>query len=112
MRITLSTLLFLAVFVQAFIPVGFMPGTGVATMVICSGMDRKTVTVDENGQPTENHKQSDCAYTPVLATSIPLTPVFVLSQAEFTFVPVNRAVSIRAVNFYHSAQPQGPPSFA
>lgn len=106
----LRTLLFLAVFLQAIIPVGFMPGMGTATMVICSGMGQKTIAVDENGQPVEDVQQSGCPYAPVLSLhtvappALPLSAIALYSDIKIPPTP------IRAKSGIHPALPQGPPS--
>jgi hypothetical protein len=112
MRIALSIALFLAILCQAFIPAGFMPGAGAATMVICSGMDRKTITVDQDGQPVEEKQQSGCAFAPVLAFSGVTPPALGLPLAiELNSAIIPPVMPRRPAGFYHSAQPQGPPAF-
>lgn len=50
---------------RAFVPVGFMPGQadGAHTIVICSGLEEKTVQVGDNGQlPHKNMQDMPCGF--------------------------------------------------
>lgn len=61
------TLLIAAMLVQALLPSGFMPafgGEGTITLVICSGMDVKTVHIDRNGQTPQQDQNSHDTYCP------------------------------------------------
>lgn len=78
-------ILMLAIFIQAMIPVGFMPGKASASsfIEICSGDGLITVAVDHDGQPVDKHSsQKSCAYSLLPFGDVP--PALVYAPVVFT----------------------------
>ncbi|AGH98002.1 DUF2946 family protein [Micavibrio aeruginosavorus] len=112
------TLVVLAIFARAMIPVGYMPGDrddGTFTMVICSGFGTQTITVDAHGQPIndEDHNQAGehCPFAPVLAGDVPPPITFVAAQAPYSIFVDFWSDHIRDRNAIARASSRAPPSF-
>lgn len=79
-RLLAAGLMLLAVLAMAFVPAGFMPSVtpdGKIAIVICSGMDSKTVYVDADQAPageTEDRaaSQDACPYMLASASAAPM----------------------------------------
>lgn len=112
------TLVVLAVFLRAMIPVGYMPGDrddGTFTMVICSGFGTQTITVDAQGQPVNDtdHPQSGehCPFAPVLSGDIPHPVTWAgITTPYSNFVDV-WSDHIRDRHAVARASSRAPPSF-
>jgi hypothetical protein len=93
-----SCLLLLAlmgILVKGLIPLGFMPdfskhaGTAI---VICSGIEQKTVYVDQDGQPAQDagHQVKtpcDFAYTPIITAPVFQSQIVVVLNATAKLIP-------------------------
>lgn len=116
--LTICTIL-LAFMCQSFVPAGFMPdfdASGKTALVICSGLDAKTIFVanDQNDHQNDQKHRSEkpCSYAlgmtadlqaPVLFT----TPVDVIAhETEIQFHQFN--LEKRRIL---SLPPRGPPAF-
>lgn len=87
MKQAVKIIVALAFFLQAMIPLGFMPNANAAdnttALVICSGPDLKTIYVDQNGKPVQHQEKmndsSQCPYSTLTTFNPP---------ADFTVSPV------------------------
>ncbi len=69
----------LTFFIQALIPAGFMPNAHASeqgtALVICSGLDVKTIYIDDHGQEMPSHEKTDvkipCVYAGLSSYSSP-----------------------------------------
>lgn len=123
LHVLLASLLLVACLLRGFMPVGFMPvfgqseGTGMVSLVLCSGIDSKQVLVSADALPGEmpgnaGHHASgpSCAYAMALAPVIETPPV-TLASALFMH---DTAVQADTVSLIHRAAnraylAQGPP---
>lgn len=98
---------------RALVPAGFMPdiqqSSGIA-LVICSGIDEKTIYVDDRGQPAPVHKdQKPCEFS---CTSHAVTPAvpFVLQAQGLQTLSVPHIPESAVIAFAMPAPPsRGPP---
>lgn len=108
--------MFLAVFIQAMIPVGFMPnmaGASVGTpLVICSGFDQKTIFVDQQGNPVKetpspaSEHSKPCLFSVVTSSHDDLVHGVVLP--DFIYGAANSALQPEIV--LYSTITQRPPA--
>ncbi|WP_435641747.1 DUF2946 family protein [Micavibrio aeruginosavorus] len=111
------TLVVLAVFVRAMVPVGYMPGDrddGTFTMVICSGFGTQTITVDEHGQPITGEQQQSgehCPFAPVLASDVPEPVTLAAINAPYSVFVEIWSDHIRDRHAVARASSRAPPAF-
>jgi hypothetical protein len=112
-------LVFLAFFVQTLIPAGFMVNLDSANaatpLVICSGMEMKTIYVDHDGKPV-NQSTTDDHSKPCVSAAFNTTPaaqsVFVSSPAEFitASIAIPEYENIHTPAFHERPPAIGPPA--
>lgn len=76
-RPIITALMIYALAVASLIPPGFMPGQGADgknTIVICIGAFEAEIPNPDEGDTPNHTGEGLCAYTPVLAAEIPVTP--------------------------------------
>ncbi len=114
-RCRLTSLLLVALFVRAVVPVGFMlvsSPTDIAgvTVVICSAQGQTAMTLDEDGSATPSGTKASHHSCPYAASALPgvVSPVvqlssnveyaavaYTLSKLRFNLTPLPGAVSAR-----------------
>jgi hypothetical protein len=108
------TLALLGILIRSLIPTGFMPEFSQAgtAFVICSGVEIKTVYLDENGQPTSGHQvEAPCDFsinTVAIKQLIPVSSLFVPYVATL-FLPEHQVHFSDRTIFAHT-EARGPPS--
>lgn len=104
--------------IKSVLPAGFMPetGKGFTTLVICSGLGVKTISVPtDDAAPSGSHKKGSsqiCAFGAVTTaqTLISLPPLSFVSLA-YIAAPLAQATSnIEIYNSPFSLSARGPPS--
>lgn len=113
--ITFVLLALLGIMVRSLIPTGFMPEFSQAgtAFVICSGIEMKTVYLDENGQPVEHKVEAPCDFsinTAVLKQPVPVSSLFV-PYVEQLFLPEHQVVFTSDSISSHT-EARGPPAIA
>lgn len=115
--VSFLTLALLGVFIRALIPVGFMPDFGQqagTALVICSGLETKTIYVDDKGQPAPAHKvETPCefALNPVaLKPAVSVSSLFVPYIADF--VAPDQPLTFAVAWVVTHAEARGPPSLS
>lgn len=115
--ISFLVLTLLGVFIRAMIPAGFMPDVSLhagTPLVICSGLESKTIYVDENGKPASEHKvEAPCDFS---LNNNALKPVVFISSLFVPYVSAwvmpERAVEITVSQLRNFAEARGPPAFS
>lgn len=110
MKQALRLLTFLAFITQVWIPAGFMPDAHARTMTICSGMEQKTITLDGDGQPVQDHADKrTCAYavTTMAAATAPEQPA--LPVPAFSVPEIARVDAVAAPRPLYRPHATAPP---
>lgn len=118
MKTIVRLLVFFAFFVQTLIPAGFMVNLDSANaatpLVICSGMNMKTIYVDRDGKPVDQSTADDHA-KPCVSAAFNTMPaaqsIFVSIPVAFVAasIPVPEYRSIRTPAFHERPPAIGPP---
>lgn len=119
MKTVINMLILLAIVLQGFIPLGYMPsvqGDKVA-VVICSGTGgTKTVYLDQDQAPASEDTQheettSACPYQLAQSPFVLESPVLEFQKSEIkSFEQVSKEDDVVAFILTHSYQSRGPPS--
>lgn len=113
LSVSFLMLTLLGIMVRSFIPTGFMPEFSQAgtAFVICSGVEMKTVYLDENGQPVEHQVEAPCDFsinTAALKQPVPVSSLFV-PYVEQLFLPEHQVVFTSDSISSHT-DARGPPA--
>lgn len=121
MKTVFNMLVLLALLLQGFIPMGYMPSAenGKVAVVICSGSGgNKTIYLDKDqiasSHETVDHEQEDmntCPYQLVQSSFTFDTPVFAFQDSEIkAYEPSSKQAGFIAYLLIHHNQSRGPPT--
>ncbi|MFN7755476.1 MAG: DUF2946 family protein [Holosporales bacterium] len=120
----LTWLLVASILFSSLIPMGYMPSSSETgrsfSIVICTGYDPQTITVDDNGQPVKKDSQKQTAHKSLCVFSVnahAIAPVDPMAQVVLTgayTLPLSAAPAAHPATamLRKTAPPRAPPLFS